>query len=101
MYIIYFIIPLVFSIVLNKPLIAFLNKYRMVDLPNQRKNHNNPIPRGGGITIISIILLCCITIFNLQYTLGNHFIYLILAISICAAISLLDDIFTISVHIRI
>jgi len=80
MYIIYFIIPLAFSIVLTKPLIAFLNKNRMVDLPSQRKNHINPIPRGGGITIISIILLCCITMLNLQYPSNHHFIYLIISI---------------------
>ena len=101
MYIIYFIIPLAFSIVLTKPLIAFLNKNRMVDLPSQRKNHINPIPRGGGITIISIILLCCITMLNLQYPSNHHFIYLIIAILICATISLLDDILTISILLRI
>ncbi len=99
MYIIYFIIPLLLSIIITKPLIAFLKEKQMVDMPNQRKNHKIPTPRGGGIAILICILICFETI-ELQSHTTYYSIYLIIAISICAAISLLDDAFTISIPLR-
>lgn len=100
MYIIYFIIPLLFSILITKPLIVYLKKKQVVDTPNQRTNHKIPTPRGGGLAILICILICFTTI-ELQSHTNYYLIYLITAISICAAISLLDDIFNISILVRI
>jgi UDP-N-acetylmuramyl pentapeptide phosphotransferase/UDP-N-acetylglucosamine-1-phosphate transferase len=99
MYIIYFIIPLALSTLLTKQLITFLGKNRMVDLPNQRKNHKTPTPRGGGIAIIGTIFIFIVPL-ALQLHTNYHPIFLMLAVFICAAISMLDDAFTISIPLR-
>jgi UDP-N-acetylmuramyl pentapeptide phosphotransferase/UDP-N-acetylglucosamine-1-phosphate transferase len=100
MYIIYFIIPLLLSILITKPLIVFFKKKQIVDTPNQRTNHKIPTPRGGGLAILICTLICFTTI-ELQSHTNYYLIYLITAISICAAISLFDDIFNISIFLRI
>ncbi len=91
---------IVFSLFLTKFLTKFLNKRKILDIPNQRKNHKTPTPRGGGIAIISTILICLIAIFSWPHSSDYHFVYLIIAVSICAVISLLDDAFTISIPVR-
>jgi UDP-N-acetylmuramyl pentapeptide phosphotransferase/UDP-N-acetylglucosamine-1-phosphate transferase len=96
----YFFISLLFSLIFTKFFIIFLNKKNILDIPNQRKNHKIPTPRGGGIAIISAILLSVI-IFALQYNMNTYLLYLIIGISICATISLLDDILNLSILLRI
>ncbi len=96
---IYFILIFIYSSLSTRVVIAILAKKRILDLPNQRSNHKKPIPVGGGVAIISAILLGT-TIYTYQYGLCFP-IYLIASTLACATISIIDDIKTVSVPVRL
>ncbi len=100
MYVVYLITAFLASTLTTKLLIIFLTKRNIIDTPNHRSNHKNPIPRGGGIAIALAILLGMIFI---SYSLGldSHLLYLLLAIFISSSISFADDIISIPIPIRI
>lgn len=67
--------------------------YDIVDKPNKRSSHSEPIIRGGGIIFVLGILLYAI--FNsVDYT------YFIIGLSILAIISFLDDLYSLSSLLR-
>lgn len=45
------------ALFLTKWLISFLSKKGILDVPNQRSSHGKPVPRGGGIAIVSGFLM--------------------------------------------
>ena len=98
------------SLILLVAGISFLNYYgielyrrwslkkSILDIPNERSSHRNPTPRGGGL----IIVLICLTAFlflNLRSPIINGWNYL-LGATLVAAISWLDDIFSINIFWR-
>ena len=48
-----FISAFVVTLVTIPPIIALNNRYKLYDLPNDRKEHQLPIPTMGGIAIIA------------------------------------------------
>ena len=48
------------SFVLTKAVIAPLRRRALVDLPNERSSHTIPTPRGGGLAVVSSILLALV-----------------------------------------
>ena len=68
---------------------------QILDVPNERSSHHLPTPRGGGLIIVAV----CLAGFSFiawKFNLQNSFYYFIGAI-IVAAVSWLDDLFTLSV----
>ncbi len=45
------------SLLLTWILVWQLDKRRVLDVPNERSNHTKPVPRGGGIAVMTVILL--------------------------------------------
>lgn len=78
---------------------AWSLKKGIVDLPNERSLHDGPIPRGGGLVIVSVclILYSAITIF---YTQSFVWSYLAGAVLI-ALVSWIDDLYSISFIYRL
>ncbi len=60
-------------------LIKFANKVGLVDIPNTRSVHKNPIPRGAGIPFMLSIFLV-LFLFDLEYLKMYYYIYLAIAI---------------------
>jgi UDP-N-acetylmuramyl pentapeptide phosphotransferase/UDP-N-acetylglucosamine-1-phosphate transferase len=89
-YLLVFIILILVSILYLK----LANKYGIVDTPNKRSSHTNITFSGGGIIFTFAILLFCI-FNNLQY------FYFCTGVIVLSFISLLDDIYKISLKIRI
>jgi UDP-GlcNAc:undecaprenyl-phosphate GlcNAc-1-phosphate transferase len=52
-----YVLPLVVSLVLTALLIRWAPRLGLVDLPNQRKVHEQPTPRGGGLAIAAAVVL--------------------------------------------
>ena len=46
------------SWVLTKFVLAQLKNRAILDCPNQRSSHKSPTPRGGGIEVITDVILC-------------------------------------------
>lgn len=100
MYFIYFALAFLVSISSTKALINFLFKRNIIDVPNHRSNHKAPIPRGGGVAIISAVLVG-VAFFTWQYGFTTNIVYFVLAIFIAAGISLWDDISGASILVRV
>ena len=79
------------SILINKFIIQISSKYGLIDTPNYRSMHKNPIPRGGGIAIFSA--------FFIGFFLAENFFSFSLNIGTLATIAfviiagVIDDIF--------
>src|SRR5438552_14351474 len=78
---------------------AWGQKKNLLDVPNERSAHVDPTPRGGGVAIVLVSLVFYAIIcayrpsaFSWGYLAGAVLV---------AAVSLLDDIFTISVKWRL
>ena len=61
------LVPLLLSIVLGTlfvPRVLLLSRKRkLYDIPDQRKVHNRPIPRLGGVTFFPVLLISfCLTV---------------------------------------
>ncbi|MAO07886.1 MAG: UDP-GlcNAc--UDP-phosphate GlcNAc-1-phosphate transferase [Alteromonas sp.] len=69
-------------------------KFNIVDNPNFRSSHTIPTIRGGGILFFLAVI---VYFFRFSYP----YPYLILGISLIAAISFLDDLYALSVSIRL
>lgn len=52
------LVALVCVAVSTKYVLGWLRAQQIVDTPNSRSNHTLPTPRGGGIAVVGVILLC-------------------------------------------
>ena len=92
------------SSILVPYIIKFGSKYKIVDIPNNRKKQTVPIVRIGGIAIfVSITISLLIAyFFNWLDISQNTFVFLLLSTSFLVfLIGLFDDIFTISPFLRL
>ena len=79
------------SLVGTATVLPILRK-RMLDMPNARSNHKTPVPRGGGIVMIAVALLC--------FFLIGVAPLIIIAGLLLAAVSFADDMRGMPVSIR-
>lgn len=81
---------------------SWADRKRILDVPNERSSHDRPIPRGGGISIVSLTMGGIWLFYVIDpalYTIDMMVIFTIGAI-IIAGISLLDDLYSIRNGIR-
>ena len=73
------VVPFLLSAVLGWlfiPRVLILShRKRLFDMPDERKMHNLPIPRLGGITFLPILLLCVCIVLGLWVTLNMPYAY--------------------------
>jgi UDP-N-acetylmuramyl pentapeptide phosphotransferase/UDP-N-acetylglucosamine-1-phosphate transferase len=75
------------------------SRLHFLDHPNERSLHTNPTPRTGGVAINAGLLLAAVM--GVVFSEGNgHLAWLVLAASLVAMISFLDDIKGVSVASR-
>lgn len=72
---------------------ALLKNSKILDIPNERSNHVNPTPRGGGVAII-------LTVACFFGVLGVHHHIIVPTLFLCA-LSLVDDVKPLPVSTRI
>ena len=77
--------------------IKLANKVGLMDIPNERSVHGNPIPRGAGIAFVLSIFLVLI-VFDFEYIKTYYYIYL--AIGIVFLSGVWDDLKNISPKIK-
>lgn len=52
-----FISAFIFTLIVIPPIISLIKRYRLYDVPNERKEHSSPIPTMGGIAIIAGMMM--------------------------------------------
>jgi Fuc2NAc and GlcNAc transferase len=63
----------------------------MFDVPNQRSSHANPVPRGGGIAIVTAFVIGLLLIFGGQGMDARLLVIVVPGASAVAAVGWLDD----------
>ncbi len=81
--------------VFERSYLHLAHRFNIIDRPNQRSLHSQPVVRGGGIVFWFGLVLYCL----LPGAMPGP--YLLTAISLLAAISLLDDVFTLPNRYRL
>jgi len=75
-------------------ILALRKKTIMMDIPSLRSNHSAPTPRGGGIAVVIAIVIGLLLADVNQYGI-------LLAVFLLAAVSLLDDLISVPVMVRL
>ena len=98
-YIAVFLICFIVSL-LNTPLFSkVLLKFNIIDLPDPRKLHKRPIPRGAGLIIAASFVLGALVAAKFFFSLNNpdrSMIYLLIGAVLVSFVGFLDDVINIS-----
>jgi UDP-N-acetylmuramyl pentapeptide phosphotransferase/UDP-N-acetylglucosamine-1-phosphate transferase len=73
-------------------------RYNILDTPNERSSHSIPMPRGGGLAIVLLVLIASI-VFADQAQVNRSLIYIVLG-AILALVGWRDDLFSLSANYR-
>ncbi len=88
------------SFILNNS-INFFKTFRLLDIPSNRSNHNEPKPKGAGLILIPLVIFATLLVFFLENTLNNMWFLIFGFTLILTLISLLDDLKNISSKLRL
>lgn len=69
---------------------------RLLDIPNERSSHTVPVTRGAGIAIALVVLILYLSVFG-----GESNFAFVLGAVIVAAVSFLDDLFSLPIALRL
>lgn len=76
-------------------------KLLRLDIPNARSSHAQPVPRGGGLSIVLSFSLALLWVMQLEVTASNWAMAVIVPSLLVALIGFLDDLRPISARIRL
>lgn len=89
------LVPLsyIVALILTAVSIPYLQRFQLMDYPNDRSSHEQPLPRGGGIAIV-VIFIAILALFFMDAApeMAHPLLTLLLAGGLVAAIGLYDDI---------
>jgi len=83
-------VSFVFSLVMTLRVRSLLAAKALLDQPNERSSHTIPVPRGGGLGVLAVILAGLLLTAYRQHSFGQYGA-LILGVILLAAISWRDD----------
>jgi len=84
-----------------KKIIPFLKKYSLLDHPSKRSNHEESMPKGGGIILIPAIIISISLYFLIENTINTKWIVFLISIFFLFLVSLVDDIKGLSAKLRL
>ncbi len=88
-----FLLALLVSFISTTMLIKIGKKLQIVDFPNERKVHRNPIPRIGGLAFYFTFLICFVFILVFLPRLWNDkFLFILIGLTLMAIIGSYDDV---------
>lgn len=93
-----FVLACSISTISMPSIIRLVNKYNLMDRPDERKNHKAPIPTMGGIGIYLAVFILSIVI--LVFSFNIQILTILLAVSILFASGVKDDISDLSPKIK-
>ncbi len=84
-----FITAFIFTLIVIPPIISLIKRFRLYDLPNERKEHNSPIPTMGGIAIMAGMMMALIMWFPFRENMAQLSFFF--CVAILFAIGIMDD----------
>lgn len=93
------IIVLISSIVLTYMLRAYALRRQILDIPNERSSHVLATPKGGGLAIITVFL-GVMTYLYIHSNIDSALFWSLWCVLPITVVSMVDDIFTLSVKFR-
>ena len=84
-----------------KKIIPFLKKYSLLDHPSKRSNHEQSMPKGGGIVLIPAIIISISLYLLIENTINLKWVIFLLSIFFLFLVSLLDDIKSLPAVLRL
>ena len=73
--------------------VAFRDRRLMLDVPNARSNHANPVPKGGGLAVVFALII--------PMLIADIELAIVLSLLLLAAISFLDDLISVAAPVRL
>ena len=84
-----FVSAFVTALLAIPPIIAFIRRFRLFDIPCERKEHQHPIPTMGGIAIVGGMMLALFLWFPFQYEIAQ--VAFFFSVLILFGLGILDD----------
>ncbi len=84
-----FITAFVAAMIAMPPLIKIIFRFKLFDLPDNRKEHISPIPTMGGIASVTGMLIACLLWFH--FSNDNFTIAFFFSIAVLLSIGIMDD----------
>jgi len=101
-----FLLAVILALIGIAILIPWLNSRQIFDRPNERSSHSEPTIKGAGLVLVGSIVIMFLLI-NLDLDIFNSptttpmIIYVLIALILLAVISWLDDLYGLSVILRL
>jgi Fuc2NAc and GlcNAc transferase len=96
-----FSVILIISVVITYYIRNFSIKNNLYDIPNKRSSHDMPIPKGGGLSIIILLIITTGTLFYFQMISREIMFSIITGLLIVSVIGLIDDYKNLPIFIRL
>lgn len=84
-----FVTAFVVTLMAIPPIITLVNRYKLYDIPNARKEHRIPVPTMGGIAIVGGMLFSLLLWLPFHYELGQ--IAFFLSVIVLLGLGIMDD----------
>jgi UDP-N-acetylmuramyl pentapeptide phosphotransferase/UDP-N-acetylglucosamine-1-phosphate transferase len=84
-----FMSAFVVTLVTIPPIISLINRYRLFDIPSERKEHHTPIPTMGGIAIMAGLMTALSLWFPFSNNIGQLSFFL--SIAVLFGLGIMDD----------
>jgi UDP-N-acetylmuramyl pentapeptide phosphotransferase/UDP-N-acetylglucosamine-1-phosphate transferase len=84
----------------TRVLVTLLRRRAVLDLPNERSSHAQPVPRGGGIAIVGAVVACWVGLWAAG-VLPPASLAIVLGMAGLAAVSWVDDLRDLSPAVRL
>lgn len=105
----YFLYVIIFVVLLVSELVYFkiANKYNIIDKPNERSSHSSIVLRGGGIIFLIGLWVWAIStqvsddFSSVLEVSGIPYVWFLLAVTLIAGISFIDDIYSLPDSVRL
>jgi len=94
-----FVTAFVVAMIVMPPLIKMINRFKLFDVPDLRKEHSTPIPTMGGIASCAGMMMGCILWFH--FTRDNFIISLFFSIGVLFVIGVMDDLKNLSARYKL
>lgn len=87
------VLPLLFvaSFVMTWAMIRYAVARQLIDVPNERSSHSTPTPRGGGVSVVAIVLIALMHLFSKGQLPIREFVGFTGAGLVVAVLGFVDD----------
>ena len=98
--IVFFVVVMLATAIATKLLERELRRRNVLDVPNYRSSHNTAVPRGGGIAVTQILVFSWAAI-GIYVGVDWSFFGILFLVLFLAAVCWIDDLFDVSVVLRL